>query len=270
VIEHLHHVDGVGPAGLELNDCAVQEVRRAGPWTVIWLDAPEVARGARPGQFVMVGVPAPGFHLRRPLSIHRRREGAIALLVETRGEGTGLLAASEPGRRLQISGSLGRGFPTQGIGHALLVGGGIGLAPLQFLADEFAAAGIPALSYAGVRGAGQLALLDLFRLPGLEIATEDGSRGTAGTVVDALRASAAAPVAAGHGAVVFACGPTPMLVAVRDWAAGYGARGYASLEAHMACGTGACHGCVVPTSSGEYARVCADGPVLPLEQVTAP
>lgn len=267
--ERLQHVDGVGPAGLELHDRQVQEVRRAGPWTVIWLDAPEIAHSARPGQFVMAGVPAPGFHLRRPLSIHRRRDGALALLVESRGEGTALLAAQEPGGRLQISGALGRGFPTEGIGHALLVGGGIGLAPLQFLADEFAAAGIPALAYAGVRGAEQLALLDLFRLPGLEIATEDGSLGTAGTVVDALRASAAAPVAARHGAVVFACGPTPMLVAVRDWAAGHGACGYASLEAHMACGTGACHGCVVPTASGDYVRVCADGPVLPLDQVVA-
>jgi dihydroorotate dehydrogenase electron transfer subunit len=263
------HLDGAGPAGLEVHDCPVREVRRSGAWSVIWLAAPDVAHSARPGQFVMVGVPAPGFHLRRPLSIHRRHHDALALLVEARGEGSGLLAAVEPGRRLQISGALGTGFPIEGIGSALLIGGGIGLAPLQFLADELARAGIPALSFAGVRGAGQLALLDLLNLPGLETATEDGSRGATGTVVDALSASAAAPVAVRHGGVVFACGPTPMLVAVRDWAADHGARGYASLEAHMGCGTGACHGCVVPTASGEYARVCADGPVLPLHEVAA-
>jgi dihydroorotate dehydrogenase electron transfer subunit len=229
-----------------------------------------VARAARPGQFVMVSLPAPGFHLRRPLSIHRRRGDAVALLIETRGGGTEVLAASSPGAELQMSGPLGNGFPIEGTGHALLIGGGVGLAPLQFLADELADRGIPAQAYAGVRGAGQLELLELLTLPALVTATEDGSRGVPGTVVDALRQSPAAAVAARHGGVVFACGPLAMLAAVRDWAAGHGARGYASLEAHMACGTGACHGCVVPIADGGYARVCAEGPVLPLAQVVLP
>jgi dihydroorotate dehydrogenase electron transfer subunit len=267
---HVHHGDGAGPAGLEANDCPVVEVERAGAWTVLWVEAPRIAETARPGQFVMVSVPGPGFHLRRPLSIHRRRPGGIALLVEARGEGTGILANQDAGSVLRLSGALGVGFPLEGTGHALLVGGGVGLAPLQFLADELATRGIPALAYAGVRGAEQSQLLDLLRLPALVTATEDGSAGTPGTVIDALRQSPAAAVAASHGGVVFTCGPLPMLVAVRDWAAGHGARGYASLEAHMACGTGACHGCVVPTAGGDYVRVCADGPVLPLDQVVAP
>jgi dihydroorotate dehydrogenase electron transfer subunit len=218
----------------------------------------------------MVSVPAPGFHLRRPLSIHRRRQDGIALLVEIRGQGTELLARQKPGDVLQLSGALGAGFPIEEARHALLVGGGVGLAPLQFLADELANRGIPALAYGGVREAGQLEQLELLTLPALVTATEDGSRGVPGTVLDALRQSPAAVASAQHGGVVFACGPLPMLVAVRDWAATYGARGYASLEAHMACGTGACHGCVVPTAGGGYARVCADGPVLSLDQVVAP
>jgi dihydroorotate dehydrogenase electron transfer subunit len=265
-----HRGDGVGPAGLESIDCEVQDVRRSGAWTVLWLQAPRLAETARPGQFVMVSVPGPGFHLRRPLSIHRRRQGGIALLVEARGEGTGVLASQDPGSVLRLSGALGVGFPVDGTGHALLVGGGAGLAPLQFLADEFAARGIPALAYAGVRGVDQSHVLGLLQLPALVTATEDGSLGVSGTVIDALRQSPAAAVAARHGGVVFTCGPLPMLAAVREWAAEHGARGYASLEAHMACGTGACHGCVVPTAGGEYVRVCADGPVLPLEQVVTP
>jgi dihydroorotate dehydrogenase electron transfer subunit len=265
-----HHSDGVGPAGIELIDCEVQEVRRSGAWTVLWLRAPRLAQTARPGQFVMVNVPGPGFHLRRPLSIHRRGPDGIALLVEARGEGTEILASQDPGSVLRLSGALGVGFPVEGTGHALLVGGGVGLAPLQFLADELTARGIPALAYAGVRGRDQSRVLELLQLPALVAAAEDGSLGVCGTVIDALRQSPAAAVAARHGGVLFACGPLPMLVAAREWAAEHGARGYASLEAHMACGTGACHGCVVPTAGGEYVRVCADGPVLPLDQVVAP
>jgi dihydroorotate dehydrogenase electron transfer subunit len=217
----------------------------------------------------MVSVPAPGFHLRRPFSIHRCRPDAIALLVEARGGGTDLLAAACPGDTLRVSAPLGHGFPIEGAGRALLVGGGVGLAPLQFLADELAERGIPALAYAGVRGAGHMALVGLLQLPGLVTATEDGSHGVVGTVIDALESSPAAAAAALHGGVLFACGPLPMLVAVREWADGHGISGYASLEAHMACGTGACQGCVVPTAAGGYARVCADGPVLPLEQVVS-
>ncbi len=261
------HADGVGPSGLEAHRCRVQEVRRAGAWATIWLQAPAVADQARPGQFVMASVPAPDFHLRRPLSIHRRRPDGIALLIETRGTGTALLSAAMPGDELTISAPLGNGFPLENTRHALLVGGGIGLAPLQFLADDLAARGVAALSYAGVRGAAQAQLLTLLDLPGVVTATDDGSQGVVGTVVDALRESPAAAVSARHGGIVYACGPLAMLRGVRDWAAEHGSRGYASLEARMACGTGACHGCVVPAPDGSYVRVCADGPVLPLEQV---
>ncbi len=91
------------------------------------------------------------------------------------------------------------------------------------------------------------------------MATDDGTVGRRGTAVELAR-----EVGAGPQASVLACGPAPMLAAVRAWAAEAGLSGYASLEAHMACGTGACHGCVVPTREG-YLRVCVEGPVFPLD-----
>lgn len=256
--------DGCGPTAVVVHRCPVLEVGDLGGWSVLWLDAAAVAAAARPGQFVMVALPGAGFSLRRPLSVHRVRAGRLALLIERRGEGSRRLAALQPGDVVELSGPLGNGFDIAAAEHALLVAGGVGAAPLQFLADELQGRGVPSLAFVGLRGAPQLPLLEAFELPGLSIATEDGSRGVAGTVIDALDASPAASVAARHGAVMYGCGPLPMLVALRDWAAAHAAAGYASLEAHMACGTGACHGCVVHTAGG-YLRVCAEGPVVPLD-----
>lgn len=261
--------DGCGPAGLEVHRCAVLEVDARDRWSLIRLAAPGVAAAARPGQFVMVTLPRFGFWLRRPLSIHRVQADRLSLLIEARGEGTRRLAAARVGDMLELSGPLGVGFDVGATAQALLVAGGIGASPLQFLADELQRRGASASSFVGVRGRPQLDLLDAFDLPGLVVATEDGSRGVHGTVIDALDASAAADVAARHGAVLYGCGPWPMLLALRDWAAAHGTTGYGSLEAHMACGTGACHGCVFPTSGG-YRRVCADGPVLSLDTLVDP
>lgn len=255
--------DGCGAAAVRVHRCPVRENRDLGAWCVLWLEAAAVAAGARPGQFVMAALPGLEFALRRPFSVHRVRGEHLALLIERRGPGSRRLARLRPGDALELSGPLGNGFDLAAE-NALLVAGGVGAAPLQFLADGLRARGVPTASYIGLRGAAHLPLLDAFDLPDLTVATEDGSRGVRGTVIDALDASPGVSAVARPGTVVYGCGPLPMLVALHDWAARRGAVGYASLEAHMACGTGACHGCVVQTADG-YLRVCAEGPVVPLD-----
>ncbi|MBM3146492.1 MAG: dihydroorotate dehydrogenase electron transfer subunit [Actinobacteria bacterium] len=256
--------DGCGPVGADVVSRPVVESRTFGEWTLVSIDAPTVASVARPGQFVMLAVPGAVFALRRPLSIHRVRGDRIALLIERRGAGTRRLADMAAGAQVELSGPLGNGFDIGSSGSALLVAGGVGVAPLQFLADELRARRIPSWTFVGLRGETHLPLLAALDLPAQTVATEDGALGIHGTVVDALEASPASAAAVEKGAVVYGCGPLPMLFALRDWASVHGLTGYGSLEAHMACGTGACHGCVVATTRG-YLRVCADGPVLPLE-----
>ncbi len=258
--------DGCGPTGAVVVPCPVVEVRRFADWSLVWIEAPAVARAARPGQFVMLAVPGAAFALRRPLSLHRVHGDRVALLIERRGEGTRRLAELEAGAEIELSGPLGNGFDIATTCSALLVAGGIGVAPLQFLADELRARRIPVWTFVGLRGKRQLPLLTVLDLPRQTVATEDGERGIHGTVIEALDASPAAAEAVEKGAEVFGCGPLPMLVALRDWASMHHLIGYGSLEAHMACGTGACHGCVVATTRG-YLRVCADGPVLPLQVI---
>jgi len=240
----------------------VVERRSFGPYALLSVLAPPLAAVARPGQFVMVAVPGPQFRLRRPLSIHSVDGERLRLLVEPRGEGTRELVAAGVADVLALAGPLGNGFPLEAIEAALLVGGGIGAAPLQFVADELRRRGVAVTGVFGFRDEAQARLAGAFEIDDLWVATDDGSVGRRGTAVDLAR-----EVGAGRRASVLACGPAPMLGAARAWAAESGLTGYASLEAHMACGTGACHGCVVPTNRG-YLRVCVEGPVFPFELLT--
>lgn len=163
---------------------------------------------------------------------------------------------------VDVAGPLGSVFPTQGVTNALLVGGGIGCAPLQYLADELAVAGAHVTAAFGFRDFRAARAVGAFTIERLSVATEDGSVGRAGTVLHLLAALDVAP-----GTTVYACGPTPMIAAVQRWTFHEGLRGYVSLEAHMACGTGSCHGCVVDTARGKL-RVCSEGPVFRLDEVT--
>jgi dihydroorotate dehydrogenase electron transfer subunit len=252
------------PTGAIVRDCRVVETRRYGDYARITLVAPELAERSQPGQFVMVAVPTPSFHLRRPLSLHRVQADRVSLLLEVRGGGTSLIAEAEVGDTLSLSGPIGTAFPAQDAGPALLVGGGIGSAPLQFLADALAARGLPVASAFGFRDHRQARLAHAFELEPLWLATEDGSQGSSGTVIDLLEHMPAQP-----GAVLYACGPLAMLAALQTWTAQRGLTAFASVEAHMACGTGVCHGCVLPTVQG-YARACAEGPVFPLTELMFP
>jgi dihydroorotate dehydrogenase electron transfer subunit len=237
----------------------VVERRSFGRYALLTLLAPEVARAARPGQFVMAAVPGAAFHLRRPLSIHSVAGDRLRLLVEPRGEGTLELAAAGVADTLGLAGPLGNGFPLADVTEALLVGGGIGVAPLQAVADALRARGVSTTAAFGFRDAEQARLAGAFEIADLWLATDDGSVGRRASAVEL-----AAEVGAGPRATVLACGPAPMLAAARRWVAAAGRAGYASLEAHMACGTGACHGCVVATTEG-YLRVCVEGPVFPFD-----
>jgi len=243
--------------------CPVLDNRTVTPgFCRITLHAPAIARLAAPGQFVHVYMPAGHMHmLPRPFSIYKADPltGELTLLIEIKGKGTTLLAGTGTADVIELLGPLGNGFPPLAPG-ALLVAGGAGIAPLAFLA---ASASVPRTLLYCARTADLLACprYDL-DMPGLSIieATDDGSRGEKGTAADILSRRIE-----GAGAV-FACGPRPMLVAVKKMCRQSGIRAWFSLEERMACGIGACVGCAVATTSG-YKRVCRDGPVFPAEEV---
>ncbi len=246
----------------ETSHCRVAGVRHFGAFATLELIGPRVARRAAPGQFVMVTVPGGGFLLRRPISLFAVHGDRISLLIESRGGGSERLALLDVGDGVDVAGPLGSVFPTEGVSNALLIGGGIGCAPLQYLADDLTAAGAQVTAGFGFRDFRSARAAGAFSIERLWVATEDGSVGKAGTVLHLLAALDVAP-----GTTVYACGPTAMVAAIQRWTFAEGLRGYVSLEAHMACGTGSCHGCVVDTARGKL-RVCSEGPVFRLDEVT--
>lgn len=225
----------------------------------------------RPGQFYMLaagerwgGGADERPYLPRAFSYARARPTADALeldfLLEAVGPGTERLAALEPGEGLALVGPLGVGFHAPPAGAAsILVGGGIGVAPLLCLHDELLEAN-PALLL-GFRTAAHAQAAALFAAAA-EVATEDGSVGRRGLVTDLLRERLSVDARGG----VFACGPPAMLEAVRALCAAHDTPAQLALESGMACGFGACFGCVVPTRAG-FIRLCVDGPVLDAEQL---
>jgi dihydroorotate dehydrogenase electron transfer subunit len=244
---------------------------------LLWLAAPSVAAAATPGQFAQVAVPSVGGwdpFLRRPISLALidKAGGRVGLIVRVLGRGTAAISAVPAGGRLDLIAPLGRGFMRPAAGRSLLVGGGIGAAPLFALGQSIAAGANPTaaqtrvLMLLGARAARELWARELaaeLGLPAL-IATDDGSAGHPGMVTDLLRAE----LAAGNIASVAACGPRPMLATVQQLARNYGVPCYLSLEQHMACGVGACRGCAWPRSGGNgYAHVCRDGPVFAATEV---
>ncbi|MEW5723180.1 MAG: dihydroorotate dehydrogenase electron transfer subunit [Thermodesulfobacteriota bacterium] len=236
------------------------------------LAAPAVAEAGRPGQFVMVRTGPPpeqgGLLLKRPFSLSRLGpRGQVWLLVRIVGAGTAWLARVRAGETLELLGPLGRGFDLDPPPRAAyLVAGGIGLAPLLALAEALPGETELHLLY-GERTKANLApewLLELFAADSLDLSTDDGSAGRKGLVTDLL-----AEALGRKPAPVFACGPKPLLEAAAGLAARFGVPAQLSLEAHMACGLGACLGCVARTAGPEpaYARVCREGPVFKAEEV---
>jgi len=178
-------------------------------------------------------------------------------MLEDVGPGTERLCALGPGDELWVTGTLGLGFAAPDDGRrALLCGGGVGTAPLAIWQDELLADGRPAPALLGFRDAAHAEGAALLANP--RVATDDGSAGHHGLVTDLLLEALDADA---H-ATVYACGPPPMLEAVRALCAVRAVPAQLALEAGMACGFGACFGCVVPTRDGGYVRLCVDGPVL--------
>jgi dihydroorotate dehydrogenase electron transfer subunit len=241
------------------------------------LEAPEIASQARPGQFVMVRVAPKNLDplLRRAFAVHYVLEGLFDILYAVVGKGTGLLTSLRARDRLDLLGPLGRGFEVDPSREPVLVAGGVGAAPLLFLAQEIRRQGAEAKLFYGARTAAKLVQADAFRQLGVEVnvCTEDASLGQAGLVTEILLPALMAEGIGPPQASVYACGPGPMLAAVARLCSGVGVPCQVSLHAFMACGIGACLGCAVSRRPGKpgqepsYAKVCIDGPVFDAEEV---
>lgn len=224
------------------------------------LSCPSLAAQAIPGQFAQIYLP--GHTLRRPISICGidKKNGTLRFVFQIRGQGTAELAAFKAGESLEILAPLGNGFPIDVSKKTLLVGGGIGVPPMLGCAEAMGENAIAAL---GFRNKSAVILEDDFVKSGAEtlIATDDGSYGFHGLVTTLAESKKFEQV--------FACGPTPMLRAVRALAEQKGVPCYLSFEERMACGIGACLGCAIelrkkPSADSEtyYGHVCKDGPVF--------
>jgi len=238
---------------------------------VIDLDCGELSRESVPGQFVQVRVAeATDPFLRRTFSISGADpdRGTVRLMVDVVGRGTRQLCGMGPGAALSCIGPLGWGFDTGfgGPGACLLVAGGVGVAPLLFLADRLRSRGEREITV--LMGARTGDILDMANDPVLDgltvrYATEDGSRGYRGYVTGPLEEE----LAGGRYTAVYTCGPHPMLRATAGIARKHGIPCQVSLEERMACGIGACLGCAVRLADGNVVRACKEGPVFDAEEI---
>ena len=244
----------------------------------------------RPGQFVNIELD--GLFLRRPISVCDWKDGVLTLLYKLVGKGTALMATLQPGARLDVLCSLGNGFDIDipAFTRPLLVGGGIGTAPLYLLARRLKERGVSPTVILGFNTASEIIYEKEFKALGLRtlVTTVDGSYGTPGFVTDALPLLASVSEPSTVGASVsnpstvgdsvsdpstvgacgydycFACGPMPMLRALAPKLA---SPAQFSLEERMGCGTGICMGCTCPQLTGTK-RICKDGPVFRLDEIS--
>lgn len=227
----------------------------------MWIDT-SIANMAKPGQFISVYSQDGSKLLPRPISICEIESGKLRIVYRIVGEGTKEFSQYEKGQDINILGPLGNGFPLES-SPAILIGGGIGIPPMLQLAKSLTC---EKTIVAGYRD--ELFLTeDLSKYAPLTIATEDGSHGTKGNVIDAIKANNI------QGQVIYACGPIPMLRGIKAYAKENGITAYISMEERMACGVGACLGCVCKSTSEDdhskvnNKRVCADGPVFNAEDI---
>ena len=229
------------------------------------LEAPRTAGRAQPGQFVHVRVEE--LPLRRPFSVYQAAGGRLEILYRIKGRGTTRMARWVSGADVDLVGPLGHGFAPPAAGErVVLVGGGIGVAPLVFYGARYPES---CVAIAGFGTAAEVGVVERLVQVGVatQVTTVDGSAGPAGLVTAPL----AAQLSADPSRIdrILACGPEPMLAAVARLAEQHDVPCEVALEREMACGTGVCLGCVAPTSDPEhpYLRVCTDGPVVPAERV---
>lgn len=232
-------------------------------------DVGDIASLAQPGQFVTVQCNSDNSYdplIKRPFSIYSvsKDYGRIAILYAVVGRGTAFLQDLKPGRKLEILGPLGKGFQLNDPADYILVGGGVGAAPMLYTAECLAQRGMLPRIILGARTAKLLPNRRRFERVSQElyICTDDGSLGEKGFVTDVLPKLLSNP----ENQIVLACGPKPMLQACAEICDKLKVRLQVSLEEYMACGVGACSGCAVKTKNG-FKRVCHDGPVFDAKEV---
>jgi dihydroorotate dehydrogenase electron transfer subunit len=237
---------------------------------LVWLEAPDIASAARPGQFVMVRCYEDTI-LPRPLSIHRVDGGQLALLFEVIGKGTRWLSQRKKGDTLDIFGPLGNGFTIYPYSrNLLLVAGGMGVAPLRFLAGVAAGEGKKVTLILCARSGDYLLAISLSQslfnqglMPSsihIVNATDDGSEGFKGLATDLI------PHYLDGADQIFACGPVEMYRTMAKMPELKGRPVQISLEIMMGCGVGVCYGCTIKTKKG-LKQVCKDGPVFEMGDV---
>jgi len=221
--------------------------------------SPELAAQLKPGQFMnILTTEAIEPLLRRPYSISSVEGDECEILFSLLGKGTHLLARKRVGDRIGVLGPLGNTFGYEkDFGTAVIVAGGIGVAPFPYLTAELQRREIPVVTFLGARNAGRVVRRGLSNL---QVATDDGSEGFHGNVISCLddylsRHALDRPM-------IFACGPNPMLMATQSYARANELACELSLESEMACGIGICQGCPIEKHEGErkYTLVCTDGP----------
>jgi dihydroorotate dehydrogenase electron transfer subunit len=219
------------------------------------IDALKIAKSALAGQFINIKVcentdPL----LRRPFSIHNIQSQKLEILYEVLGKGSEILSGKKVGESISIIGPLGNGFDCTSSGkNPVIIAGGLGVAPLMFLAKALIKK--KPIILIGAKTKEQVLCVKEFKGLGLtvKVATDDGSLGYKGMVTDLLKDL--------NCSMIYACGPHPMLKSVAGLARARGVESQLSLEEHMSCGIGACLGCVVKTGAG-LKRVCKEGPVF--------
>ncbi len=230
----------------------------------MWLLSEEITAEAQPGQFVSLYCRDGSKLLPRPISICEidRSLGKLRLVYRVTGKGTEEFSLLKPGELIEVMGPLGNGFKPEGE-KALLIGGGIGIPPMLELAKQLNCSREMVLGYRDVT------FLDKeFEAYGnVYLSTEDGSAGTKGNVLDAIRAHKLSAD------IIYACGPTPMLRGIKEYAEEHGIKAQLSLEERMACGIGACLACVCKTKDTDHhsnvknRRICKEGPVFWSDEV---
>jgi dihydroorotate dehydrogenase electron transfer subunit len=235
------------------------------------LAAPQIVPFCEPGQFVHLRVNSLNDPLlRRPLSLYDvdKKRGTITLLYKVVGKGTNSLAQLHADEYVDVMGPLGRPFSYPPAGQwAILVGGGVGIAPLLYLARRLKEENYPVRVLYGTQSSSELVALNRFRQLGVQTvaATMDGEADYQGLVTDLLYQQ----LSGQEVEYLYTCGPEPMMAEVAEYARQYGLNGEVSLEEHMACGVGACLGCArkLKDSDEGYVKVCKDGPVFGLYEV---